>query len=528
MTVCFSRSSQNNVDRSIRSFIDDVHAARQDPLPVKNVLSSSVPSITQEEAWADIQKKLEELGVPPELSTKDRDYIIPALQKAVEEENILQDAQSPSQAAPVISSDASSQPGAGNEQAQPVQSQDSPAQSQNASIPDYCREDFGLSDKMPIPRIKSRANVMRKPLDGAENLPIPLANDPRGTSDSEKQVVTASREDFPIPVSATFSPVEDADKEVIPYESFSTLAGGETSSGARSADARSTSYSDGSSSLPSPVLTTPTSRCPSNRSSKSTKRPSIMSRMKFKFSTSKEEFISLIQAGNYVSVKTALEKGADADTMNISGQTALMVSCSFGHESLVQLLLEYGAHFNKMSNKGDTALTVAASRGFEGIVRLLLGRGAVIDGSKNIGKTALSTAAGNGHENMVRILFNSGADINALCHTGDTALSQAADNGHEDITRFLLDNGAYVDLTAYPRKTPLYKAVAQGHTSIARLLLERGADPSCADSIRGQSPLMIAALYRRTEIIYLLQQLGYQVPQYVFEPLSHSFDVVIF
>lgn len=517
-----ARSSQSSIDRSLRSFINDVHAGQQDPIVIQNVLSKLVSPTTKEEAWAEIQGKLAELGITPELSTRDRDYIVSILHKAVDEEDILRHIQP----TPATQTD---------EPVQATTSNDSPngTQAQSGSTPDYYRDDFGLSDKMPVPRTESRANFRinslanAQPIPDDENLPIPVEYHREGMGDSDKQVVTTARDDdLPIPVSATFSPVEDADKEVIPFESLSTYTGVESASSHRSADAHSAS--EGSSSLPSPVLTSPTSRCPSNKSIKSSKRPSIMSRMKFKLSNSKDEFIALIQAGNYASVQAALDKGADADTMNLQGQTALMVSCSFGHESIVQLLLEYGAHVNKMSNKGDTALTVAASRGFEGIVRLLLGRGAGIDGSKNIGKTALSTAAENGHENMVRILFNSGADINALCHTGDTALCQAADNGYQDITRFLLDNGALVDLTAYPRKTPLYKAVYRGHTVIVQLLLERGADPNRADSIRGQSPLMIAALYRRTEIIYLLQQLGHQVPTYDFQPLTHSYDGVIF
>ncbi|KAJ5245864.1 hypothetical protein N7468_000847 [Penicillium chermesinum] len=533
--------SQTNFDRSLRSFINDIRAERLDALTihtVQNVLSKSVAETTKEEAWAEIQAKLEELGIPIDQSTRDRNYVVSALRKAVEDENLLRNIQFPTSkpGAPIVlESPARRVPS--HDALQTAQGQ-SPSETQGpaASTPDYYREDFGLSDKITIPQKNSRANFRLKlsasavPTLDAENLPIPVDFDSRGTGDSEKQVVTTSRthEDFPIPVSATFSPVDDADKEVLPYESFAILSGVETT-GDHSNGTRSASQSEGSRpSLPSPALTSTISHRPSSRSAKSSKRPSIMSRMKFKLSTSKDEFISVIQAGNFVPVQVALDKGADPDTMNLQGQTALMVACSFGHESIVHLLLEYGAHPNKMSNKGDTALTVAASRGYEGIVRLLLGRGAQIDGSKNIGKTALSSAAENGHENMVRILFNSGADINALCHTGDTALAQAASNGHHDIARFLLDNGAYVDLTAYPRQTPLYKAVYNGHTAMVQLLLERGADPNCADSVRGQTPLRIAALYRRTEIIYLLQQLGYQVPMYDFQPLSHSFDDVIF
>ncbi|KAJ5746734.1 hypothetical protein N7520_011916 [Penicillium odoratum] len=451
MNANMAISLQNNVNKAMRSFINDIHAGKRDAFIVSNVLNIGPSGPEKDEAWQKLQHELNDVGIGPELSSQDHEFIISVLDKAVKDENLLR-----------------------------KQTQIETPNQLLASSPEY---DMTDTHKIALPR-------------GLSDLPMSLVTEMQG--DFDKQVIS---EDFPEPIlkmSATYSP-GDTDKEVF-CENFPIPLEAEPGSSATLSETYSdASSSRGSSSYPNIVRS---------------KKPSIMRKMKFKFTTSKDDFIRLVQQGGLYSIQSALDKGADVNTMDSHGQTALMIAILFLHENVVNLLLEYGASTAKISATGDSALSIAASRGAERIIRTLLVRGTAVDGSKNIGKTALSQGAEWGHENTVRLLFNAGADINGLSHTGDTALSQAAMNGHLDIVRFLLDNGAIPDYTAYPRQTPLYKAVHQDRPEVVRVLLQRGADPNHPESIRAWTPLTLAAMHGRTEILAMLKHPGYVPYQY--------------
>ncbi|KAJ5636849.1 uncharacterized protein N7484_010162 [Penicillium longicatenatum] len=459
MNANMAISSQNNVNKAMRSFIDDIHAGKRDALLVLNALDLGPSRSPTDEAWQNLQHELVDVGIAPELSHQDHDFIISVLDKAVKDENLLQSRQ------------------AAHIRDTPRSPRDQAPRNpfpRNAAPTNHYHEVHIMSDtdKIALPR-------------GLSDLPISVTSEMQ--ADADKQVL---QEEFPEPVlSATYSPGHDTNDENFCENFPMPLEAEPGSSTTLSGTYSDASSSRGSSSYPNIVRT---------------KKPNIMRKMKFKFTTSKDEFIAIVKQGGLYAVQSALNKGADVNTRDSHGQTALMVAILFSQEHIVDLLLEYDANTALMSAKGDSALSIAASRGAERIVRTLLVRGAAVDGRKNLGNKALSQAAEWGHENVVRLLFNAGADINGLSHTGDTALSQAAMNGHLDIVRFLLDNGALPDHTAYPRKTALYKAVEQDRPEVVRVLLQHGADPNLPESIRAWTPLTLAAMHGRTEMLAML------------------------
>ncbi|KAJ5179137.1 hypothetical protein N7492_002347 [Penicillium capsulatum] len=468
MNADMTISSQHNVDRLVRGFIDDIHAGERDASVVSSLLSGS-SATEKDNAWEQLQRDLHELGISPDLSSQDRTFIISTLQKAVDREDLLKNTRQQSMA--------SNGPTTSIRQHH--------AQSTNASH---------ASSTAPVP--PGDPDHSDKEAIWAANLPIPVATELQGPADWAKQAMPV--DNLPIPVRSEIPfTSDDSDKQALRPDTYPIPVATETSS-----ETRSNSSSAAS-------------NAPSVQMSRG-KKPSIVSRMKFKLTSNKDEFISLIQMGGMYSVKIALDKGADPNTFNVQGHTALMVAVSFGHESVVELLLEYGALPDKVSNRGDTALGAAALRGYEGIVYKLLARGASVDAARKVGKTALSQAAETGQEKIAREFLNRGADVNAVCHTGDTALSQAAHSGHISLVRLLLDCGAQVDHAAYPRKTPLYKAVEQNRLEVAKLLMERGADPTREESVRGRSPLSLAFTYGRGEILTLFKQYGHDTTSYQF------------
>ena len=139
-------------------------------------------------------------------------------------------------------------------------------------------------------------------------------------------------------------------------------------------------------------------------------------------------------------VSTLLEKGADANTTDGNGVTALWAASANGHTEIVSMLLEKGADANTTDSSGRTALWTASANGHTKIVSMLLRKGALVetnDGSIRDGRTALLMASANGYTDIVNMLLENGANRKTDDGTGRTALLTASANGHRDIVSLL-------------------------------------------------------------------------------------------
>ena len=103
------------------------------------------------------------------------------------------------------------------------------------------------------------------------------------------------------------------------------------------------------------------------------------------------------------------------------------------------LLLDRGANPNTSDESGNTPLHDAALRGNQDMVRLLMDKGANPNVVGEKGKTPLHLAAKNGHMDVVQLLIDGGADINKTDDEGRTPLAEA---GYTRLIKILLDAGA--------------------------------------------------------------------------------------
>ena len=80
--------------------------------------------------------------------------------------------------------------------------------------------------------------------------------------------------------------------------------------------------------------------------------------------------------GDVESARRLLQSGADIDSRDRYGQTALMQAAHHGHEALVELLIENGADLNVTAKYGLSALMLAVVAGHAEIARRLARAGA--------------------------------------------------------------------------------------------------------------------------------------------------------
>jgi len=101
------------------------------------------------------------------------------------------------------------------------------------------------------------------------------------------------------------------------------------------------------------------------------------------------------------------------------------------------VLLEGGANIESTNVKGHTALHNAAVNGNLDACRLLLDWGAKVD-SLDVGNTTpLYFAAKEGHLSVVKLLVERGADVSIKCKSGKTARDRTGINGKKDVAEWL-------------------------------------------------------------------------------------------
>lgn len=121
------------------------------------------------------------------------------------------------------------------------------------------------------------------------------------------------------------------------------------------------------------------------------------------------EWRSATTAGNLEKVRALLDAGADIDSLDEHGQTALMNAAHRGDARLVQLLIEKGAGLDHVAKYRLTALMLAVIGHHAEVVRLLVKAGAdrAIKGSQgSFARTPLEYAQHSGLAEIAEILPN--------------------------------------------------------------------------------------------------------------------------
>lgn len=106
-----------------------------------------------------------------------------------------------------------------------------------------------------------------------------------------------------------------------------------------------------------------------------------------------------------------IEAGADVESSDARGRSALSLAAGYGSIVAVRRLLDAGASVNAACERGFNALHWAAQDGTEQIALELMARGAEIEAKNNAGESAVWIAAAYAKRGILEALLRAGADV---------------------------------------------------------------------------------------------------------------------
>jgi len=222
-------------------------------------------------------------------------------------------------------------------------------------------------------------------------------------------------------------------------------------------------------------------------------------------------------------------------TTRIGGYTPLLIASRNGDAPMIDALLAGGADPNNATANGTTALMLAAAAGRNDAVKVLLAKGANVNAKENVkGETALSFAAAYGRADVVRELTAHHADVSLTTKVQD--LAAFAKEEQERLAELFQQQGRggqgrggrageaaargpqvpgvnrqynYTELVAYwGGLAPLHLAARQGYSDVAAALLDAGADVNQRTTGDQSTPLVVAIINGRFDLAKQLLDRG--------------------
>ncbi|XP_053515600.1 protein phosphatase 1 regulatory subunit 12B isoform X3 [Artibeus jamaicensis] len=229
-------------------------------------------------------------------------------------------------------------------------------------------------------------------------------------------------------------------------------------------------------------------------------------------------FLAACSSGDTDEVKRLLARGADINTANVDGLTALHQACIDENFDMVKFLVESGANVDQQDNEGWTPLHAAASCGYLNIAEYFLNHGASVGVVNSEGEVPsdlaeepamkdllleqvkkqgvdLEQARKEEEQQMLqdsRQWLNSGRiQDTRQARSGATALHVAAAKGYSEVLRLLVQAGYDLDVRDHDGWTPLHAAAHWGVKEACSILAEALCNMDARNKL-GQTPFDVA------------------------------------
>ncbi|XP_062067585.1 protein phosphatase 1 regulatory subunit 12B isoform X5 [Lepus europaeus] len=229
-------------------------------------------------------------------------------------------------------------------------------------------------------------------------------------------------------------------------------------------------------------------------------------------------FLAACSSGDTDEVKKLLARGADINTVNVDGLTALHQACIDENLDMVKFLVENRANVNQQDNEGWTPLHAAASCGYLNIAEYFINHGASVGIVNSEGEVPSDLAEEPAMKDLLleqvkkqgvdleqsrkeeeqqmlqdaRQWLNSGKieDVRQA-RSGATALHVAAAKGYAEVLRLLIQAGCELNVQDYDGWTPLHAAAHWGVKEACSILAEALCDMDIRNKL-GQTPFDVA------------------------------------
>ncbi|XP_044531988.1 protein phosphatase 1 regulatory subunit 12B isoform X5 [Gracilinanus agilis] len=229
-------------------------------------------------------------------------------------------------------------------------------------------------------------------------------------------------------------------------------------------------------------------------------------------------FLAACSSGDTDEVKRLLARGADINTVNVDGLTALHQACIDENLDMVKFLVENRANVNQQDNEGWTPLHAAASCGYLNIAEYFISHGASVAAVNSEGEVPSDLAEEAAMKDLLleqvkkqgvdleqsrkeeeqqmlqdaRQWLNSGKieDVRQA-RSGATALHVAAAKGYSEVLRLLIQAGYELNVQDHDGWTPLHAAAHWGVKEACSILAEALCDMDIRNKL-GQTPFDVA------------------------------------
>lgn len=190
---------------------------------------------------------------------------------------------------------------------------------------------------------------------------------------------------------------------------------------------------------------------------------------------------------DFETCKKLLNEGADINTKDARGNTALIAACSVSNsESFVDFLLEKGANPNAINyeNFYRTPLILAAKNRSETNIKKLIEKGADINKKDRIGTALIEVCKEPKMKNSFDLLIEKGADVNITGEAGNySALTMAVESKNQYAVKILIQKGADVNVRGTASRTPImFAATDPNGKDMIKFLAQNGANVNYKNS----------------------------------------------